>query len=74
MVASLNGFIARKDGRVDWLETLDEFVLGEARNRRRQIRWTLDIYVKVKEFWVACKASGHQTIDRVARLNPMPGG
>ncbi len=29
MVASLDGFIARKDGRVDWLETADEFVGGE---------------------------------------------
>src|ERR1039457_3835594 len=25
MVASLDGFIARKEGRVDWLETSDEF-------------------------------------------------
>jgi dihydrofolate reductase len=29
MVASLDGFIARTDGRVDWLETADEFVSGE---------------------------------------------
>ncbi len=29
MVASLDGFIARKDGNVDWLETSDEFVGGE---------------------------------------------
>jgi dihydrofolate reductase len=29
MAASLDGFIARKDGRVDWLETRDEFVGGE---------------------------------------------
>jgi len=28
MVASLDGFIARKDGSVDWLETADEFVGG----------------------------------------------
>lgn len=28
MVASLDGFIARKDGAVDWLETTDEFVGG----------------------------------------------
>ena len=28
MVASLDGFIARKDGRVDWLETSDEFPNG----------------------------------------------
>lgn len=29
MAASLDGFIARKDGRVDWLETADEFPEGE---------------------------------------------
>jgi len=29
MAASLDGFIARKDGRVDWLETSDTFVGGE---------------------------------------------
>jgi dihydrofolate reductase len=28
MAASLDGFIARKDGRVDWMETSDEFVSG----------------------------------------------
>jgi dihydrofolate reductase len=29
MVTSLDGFIARKDGSVDWLETSDEFVNGD---------------------------------------------
>jgi dihydrofolate reductase len=29
MAASLDGFIARKDGGVDWLETSDEFAEGE---------------------------------------------
>src|SRR5215468_1993577 len=29
MVASLDGFIARKDGSVDWLETADKFDGGE---------------------------------------------
>jgi dihydrofolate reductase len=29
MAASVDGFIARKDGRVDWLETSDEFADGE---------------------------------------------
>jgi dihydrofolate reductase len=28
MAASLDGFIARKDGRVDWLDTSDEFADG----------------------------------------------
>ena len=30
MAASLDGFIARKDGGVDWLETSDEFVDGDS--------------------------------------------
>jgi dihydrofolate reductase len=29
MAASLDGFIARKDGRVDWLDTSDEFAAGD---------------------------------------------
>ena len=29
MAASLDGFVARADGRVDWLETSDEFAGGE---------------------------------------------
>ncbi|GJG89461.1 dihydrofolate reductase [Gemmatimonadetes bacterium T265] len=29
MAASLDGYIARKDGRVDWLETADHFAGGE---------------------------------------------
>lgn len=31
MVASLDGFIARRDGSVDWLETTDEFADGVTR-------------------------------------------
>jgi dihydrofolate reductase len=30
MAASPDGFIARKDGRVDWLETSDEFIGGDS--------------------------------------------
>ncbi len=30
MATSLDGYIAREDGRVDWIETQDEFKLGEA--------------------------------------------
>ena len=29
MAASLDGFIARKDGSVDWMETKDEFAAGD---------------------------------------------
>ena len=29
MAASLDGFIARRDGSVDWLETSDEFAGGD---------------------------------------------
>lgn len=29
MAASLDGYIARRDGRVDWMETSDEFADGE---------------------------------------------
>ena len=29
MATSLDGFIARKDGSVDWMETADEFAGGE---------------------------------------------
>lgn len=29
MAANLDGFIARKDGRADWLETSDEFIGGD---------------------------------------------
>ena len=47
MVASLDGFIARKDGRVDWLETSDEFADGEtlAPGFVEEFLKTIDCYV-----------------------------
>jgi dihydrofolate reductase len=47
MVASLDGFIARKDGSVDWLETSDEFVDGEAMDPEfiEAFLKTIDCYV-----------------------------
>ena len=47
MAASLDGFIARKDGRVDWLETADEFVGGDAMDPRfvEAFLKTIDCYV-----------------------------
>src|SRR5215510_10833599 len=47
MAASLDGFIARKDGRVDWLETSDEFVGGETMDPGfvEALLKTIDCYV-----------------------------
>lgn len=47
MVASLDGFIARKDGRVDWLETSDRFEGGETMSAELVTEFlkTIDCYV-----------------------------
>jgi dihydrofolate reductase len=47
MAASLDGFIARKDGRVDWLETSDEFEGGETMDPGAVAAFleTIDCYV-----------------------------
>src|SRR5215213_5670135 len=47
MVASLDGFIARKDGRVDWLETSDEFEDGATLDPEfvQEFLKTIDCYV-----------------------------
>ena len=47
MAASLDGFIARKDGRVDWLETSDEFIGGETMDpgSAEAFLKTIDCYV-----------------------------
>jgi len=47
MVASLDGFIARRDGRVDWLETSDEFADGETLDPEsvESFLKTIDCYV-----------------------------
>lgn len=54
MAASLDGFIARKDGSVDWLETSDEFQDGE----------TLDPeYVKAFLATIDCYVMGSRTYE-----------
>lgn len=47
MVASLDGFIARNDGRVDWLETPDTFEGGETMTAAAVAEFltTIDCYV-----------------------------
>ena len=47
MVASLDGFIARKDGRVDWLETADAFEGGDTMTPEfvQEFLKTIDCYV-----------------------------
>jgi dihydrofolate reductase len=47
MAASLDGFIARRDGSVDWLETADSFAGGEATSPAaiEEFLKTIDCYV-----------------------------
>ena len=47
MAASLDGFVARRDGRVDWLETPDHFEGGEVLTPEsvEQFLKTIDCYV-----------------------------
>ncbi|HET9767635.1 MAG TPA: dihydrofolate reductase family protein [Thermoanaerobaculia bacterium] len=47
MAASLDGFVARKDGSVDWLETSDEFADGRTMDPAfvREFLESIDCYV-----------------------------
>ena len=58
MAASLDGFIARKDGSVDWLETADEFAGGEAMEPGyiESFLKTIDCYVMgSRTYELACR-------------------
>ena len=59
MAASLDGFIARKDGSVDWLETSDEFADGE----------TLDPeYVEAFLTTIDCYVMGSRTYETASKF------
>jgi dihydrofolate reductase len=59
MAASLDGFIARTDGRVDWLETSDEFVGGD----------TLDpAFVEAFLKTIDCYVMGSRTYETALRF------
>lgn len=63
MVASLDGFVARKDGRVDWLETSDQYSAGEtlAAESIEAFLRSIDCYVmgsRTYETAVAFEAKG----------------
>jgi dihydrofolate reductase len=61
MAASLDGFIARKDGRVDWLETSDEFVDGEDAMDSESIDAFLDT--------IDCYVMGSRTYETALRFD-----
>jgi dihydrofolate reductase len=59
MAASLDGFIARKDGRVDWLETADEFAGGD----------TMDpVFVEAFLKTIDCYVMGSRTYETALRF------
>lgn len=65
MVASLDGFIARKDGSVDWLETADEFADGA----------TLDpAFVAAFLDSIGCYVMGSRTYETALRFEAQGAG
>lgn len=64
MAASLDGFIARNDGRVDWMETADEFAGGATLDPESVAAFlsTIDCYVmgsRTYETALGFEAKGH---------------
>jgi dihydrofolate reductase len=64
MAASLDGFIARKDGRVDWMETTDKFDGGDTMSPEfvAEFLKTIDCYVmgsRTYETALNFEAMGH---------------
>ena len=59
MAASLDGFIARKDGRVDWLETADEFAGGDTMDPA-----AVEAFLKT----IGCYVMGSRTYETALRF------
>ena len=59
MAASLDGFIARKDGSVDWMETADEFAGGETLDAQ-----TIEAFLKT----IDCYVMGSRTYETALRF------
>lgn len=59
MAASLDGFIARKDGRVDWVETSDEFAGGDVLDPE---------YIAAFLKMIDCYAMGSRTYETALRF------
>ena len=65
MAASLDGFIARKDGSVDWLETSDEFASGD----------TMDPgFVEASLKTIDCYVMGSRTYETALRFEAKGAG
>ena len=65
MAVSLDGFIARKDGSVDWLETSDEFAGGD----------TLDpVFVETFLKTIDCYVMGSRTYETALRFESNGAG
>ena len=59
MAASLDGFIARKDGRVDWLETSDEIADGDTMDPE-----FVEVFLKT----IDCYVMGSRTYETALRF------
>jgi dihydrofolate reductase len=65
MAASLDGFIARTDGRVDWLETADEFAGGATMDPE---------FVKAFLASIGCYVMGSRTYETALRFEAQGAG
>jgi hypothetical protein len=69
MVASLDGFIARKDGSSDWMETADEFAGGDTMDPEFVEAFLTAVFRCVRpEIFHICNISYHTAVSRCPQL------